>query len=193
MIFNELVKSFKDELLIKARSMEKIRDMQKLDQPIAKLLENTGEYVDYRNCPTNGGRWENKDGTEGKRGDSKWKPDGNYVPQKSNPEGKNWDKTMDKYGIDGINFNKGEPDFSEVCKGEVTIDNFSSDRSDNFDQADKKLAEQRGCTPQDVAKWRKEHGYTWHECKDMKTMQKVPNDIHGNIPHRGGIANSKGA
>lgn len=55
-----------------------------------------------------------------------------------------------------------------------------------FDQADEKLADQRGCTPEEVAKWREENKYTWHECKDCKTMQKVPTEVHGNISHSGG-------
>ena len=46
-------------------------------------------------------------------------------------------------------------------------------------------------SPEDVAKWRKENGYTWHECKDMKTMQKVPSEVHNNIPHSGGISEAK--
>ena len=38
--------------------------------------------------------------------------------------------------------------------------------SPNFDQADEKLAEICGYTPEEVAQWRKENKYTWHECKD---------------------------
>lgn len=63
--------------------------------------------------------------------------------------------------------------------------------TDNFDKADIELAKQRGCTPEEVAKWRKENGYTWHECKDMKTMQKVPSQVHNNISHSGGISAAK--
>lgn len=86
---------------------------------------------------------------------------------------------------------EGEPDFSEVAKGFVEIDDFSEERDANFDQADEKLAAQRGCTPEEVAKWREENKYTWHECKDCKTMQKVPTEVHGNISHSGGISEQK--
>ena len=98
---------------------------------------------------------------------------------------------LEKYDIDGIRFKDGEPDFSEISKGDVEIEPFSDSRSDNFDKADIELAKQKGCSPEDVAKWRKENGYTWHECKDMKTMQKVPSEIHNNIPHSGGISEAK--
>lgn len=189
--FGEIAKSLGSELLEKAKSMEKLTDQKQLDMPLAKSLENTGKYNEYKNVPINNGRWENKDGTEGRKGDSTWKPDRDYVPQSSNPEGKTWGKILDEFNIDGIPFHDGEPDFSEVSKGKVTIEGFSSNRDDNFDKADQKLAEQRGCTPPEVAKWRKEHGYTWHECSDMKTMQKVPSIIHGNVSHRGGISKAK--
>ena len=96
-----------------------------------------------------------------------------------------------EYNFDFIPFHEGEPDFSEVAKGTVEIDDFSEDRDANFDQADEKLAEQRGCTPEEVAKWREENKYTWHECKDCKTMQKVPTEVHGNISHSGGISEQK--
>lgn len=138
-----------------------------------------------KNCPRENGKW------EGNRGDSIWYPSPDYVPQKANPEGKPWRDILDKYGIDGITFKDGEPDFSDISKGTVEIEDFSDSRSDNFDKADIALAEQRGCSPEEVAEWRKENGYTWHECKDMKTMQKVPCEVHNNIPHSGGISEAK--
>ena len=53
------------------------------------------------------------------------------------------------------------------------------------------LAKERGCSPQEIKQWRMENKYTWHECKDCKTMQLVPTEVHGNIPHSGGIAETK--
>lgn len=138
-----------------------------------------------KNCPVEHGHW------EGERGNSKWYPESDYIPQKSNPENNTWGDILEKYGIDGVCFVDGEPDFSEISKGTVEIDGFSERREDNFDKADIALAEQRGCSPEEVKKWRKEHGYTWHECRDMKTMQKVPAEVHNNIPHSGGISEIK--
>lgn len=141
--------------------------------------------VDIRNCPLENGHW------EGERGNSKWVPDPDYVPQKSNLEGKTWGEILEKHGIDGIKYTDGEPVFDNVSKGTVTIEGFSSERSDNFDKADTELAKQRGYAPEEVRAWRKENGFTWHECKDMETMQKVPCEIHNNVSHRGGVSNSK--
>ncbi len=138
--------------------------------------------------PKNGGEW------TGERGNSEWKPDRDVEPgdrNGTNPENKTWDDIMKKYDFESIPFKDENPDFSEVSKGEVKIDDFTEDRDSNFSQADEKLAEQKGCTPEEVAKWREENKYTWHECEDCKTMQKVPTEVHGNIPHSGGISEYK--
>ena len=152
-----------------------------MDIPTSESLENS----DVRNCPRENGTW------TGERGNSKWIPDEDVVFTRSNPDGLPAKEIFDQYGIDGIDFEDGEPDFSPISKGEVQIDEFSGNRPDNFDQADIKLAEQKGCTPEEVEKWRKENKYTWHECKDMWTMQKVPSIIHINVPHRGGVSEYK--
>lgn len=142
-----------------------------------------------KGCPVegNGGNW------DGERGNSKWLPDREEVPKNPlmNPNGLTWGEILDQYGIDGIRFEDGEPDFSDISKGEVQIDDFTDDRGSNFDQADEKLADQRGCTPEEVEAWRKENGYTWHECRDCATMQKVPREVHGNISHYGGVSGYK--
>lgn len=135
--------------------------------------------------PANNGNW------LGEVGDSVWSPDDNFIPQKSNPDELTWRELKDKYQIEGISFKDGEPDFSEIMKDEVEIDNFTTERNRNFPQADEKLAEKWGCSPRDVADWRKENGYTWHECKDCKTMQLVPSEVHNNVPHEGGISVAK--
>lgn len=138
--------------------------------------------------PRNGGEW------SGEPGNSTWKPDREISPSDrnySNIEGKTWGQILDEYEIDGIPFNDGEPDFSEVSKGTVEIDEFSDARygaGGNFDQADEKLAQQRGCTKEEVRQWRAENNYTWHERSDCKTMDKVPREVHGNVAHSGGIS-----
>lgn len=138
--------------------------------------------------PRNGGEW------SGEIGDSEWKLNPDIEPgdrNGTNPEHKTWSEIMDQYGFDSITFHKGEPDFSEISKGQVEIDDFTDSRDSNFDQADEKLAEQKGCTPEEVAKWREENKYTWHECRDCKTMQKAPTEVHGNISHSGGVSEYK--
>lgn len=183
-----------------------------LDKPISEYDKSLAVIRDnMKNCPIDNGHW------DGERGNSNWQPDSNYIPGKANPDGKTWSEILDKYGIDRIPFKDGEPDFSEICKGTVEIKQFADSRTDNFDKADIELAKQKngtsedvvkwrkdnfdkadieltkqkGCTPEDVANWRKENCYTWHECKDMKTMQKVPSEVHNNITHSGGISEAK--
>ena len=141
--------------------------------------------------PRNGGGWSDEPGNSTRRPDRDFKPsDRNY----SNPDGKTWGKILDECGIDGIPFDGGEPDFSEVSKGTVEIDEFSDARyglGGNFDQADEKLAEQKGCTKEEIRNWRNDNNYTWHERSDCKTMDKVPREVHGNIAHSGGISKMK--
>lgn len=157
------------------------KPMIEYDKPLGSVCEN------FKNCPIEGnnGHW------DGERGNSTWYPDRDYIPGKANPEGKTWGEILDNYGNDGIRYKDGEPNFGEISKGNVEIVPFSDSRSDNFDKADIELAKKKGCSPEDVAKWRKENSYTWHECKDMKTMQKVPSEVHNNIPHCGGISEAK--
>ena len=176
----------RSELSKLAQSMDKLTDEKDIDKPIAKELD------EVKGCPIegNGGHW------EGERGNSKWLPNRDEIPKNplTNPDGLTWGQILDKYGIDGIEFKNGEPDFSPVAKGTVEIDHFTDNRygkGGNFDQACERLAEQRGCTKEEVKAWMKENKYTWHERSDCKTMDKVPTEIHGNIRHSGGISEAK--
>ena len=176
----------RSELSKLAQSMDKLTDEKDIDKPLAKELD------EVKGCPIegNGGHW------EGERGNSKWFPNRDEIPKNplTNPDGLTWGQILDKYGIDGIEFKNGEPDFSPVAKGTVEIDHFTDNRygkGGNFDQACEKLAEQRGCTKEEVKAWMKENKYTWHERSDCKTMDKVPTEIHGNIRHSGGISEAK--
>ena len=151
-------------------------------------------WIDECRAPVEHGTW------EGKKGESTWIPDPDYIPPEksnypetkpySNPDNLTWEELLKKYGIDGIPFKDGFPVFDEVAKATVTIEGFetggTAEKNRNFKRADMALAEERGCSPADVEKWRKENNYTWHECEDKKTMQKVPNEIHANVPHDGG-------
>lgn len=149
--------------------------------------------TEYKNCPIegHGGTW------EGERGDSKWIPDMDYVPPEkrpdkpySNPDNLTMKEIMSKYGQDGIEFKNGYPDFKEISRGEVKIRDFETGgvvaKNHNFTKADIEQANLKDCSPDDVRNWRMENNYTWHECEDKATMQKVPNEVHANIPHRGG-------
>jgi hypothetical protein len=164
-----------------------LKEYPNAGKDFAESLKESSSETTERRLPKNGGDW------TGEPGNSEWKPDRDKVPenQKTNPDGLTWGEILDKYNIDGIPFEDGEPDFSELSKGTVEIEDYSENRDDNFDAADEKLSEQRGCTKEEVRQWRKENHYTWHERSDMKTMEKVPTEVHGNIPHEGGIAAKK--
>jgi hypothetical protein len=210
----EVFSNLEAPLLEKAKNMDKISDIKELDKPINEyvlglddaeslsdedvdiddimedndLLEAAEAYESkLSRCPIEGhnGSW------DGLRGNSTWIPDRDAIPTRYNPDGLTWGQILDKYGIEGIDYKDGDPDFSPISKGEVEIDDFTDDRPSNFAQADEALAKQRGCSPEEVKKWREENGYTWHECRDCKTMQKVPREVHNNMDHSGGVSEYK--
>lgn len=160
------------------------------DNLISEELKNKQKTESFGRCPPENcsyGEW------EGERGNSNFIPSESYIPSEkigktnANPDGLSMKELFEKNGIDKLKFENGHPDFSSISKGNAEIDNFTTDRPDNFKQAYEKLSEQRGCTQRDVKNWMKENNYTFHECPDCKTLQKVPNEIHANIRHDGGV------
>lgn len=179
-----------------------------LDAPIVKDLANekSAESFDTEKIEKKTRRQESNGNWEGEPGNSLWHPDPEYVPPEksknpdkpySNPDSLSWREILNKYGIDGVEFKNGFPVFDEVSKATVKIEGFATGGNDakiqNFAKADKALAEQYSCRPEDVRAWRKENNYTWHECEDKETMQLVPNEIHANISHDGGRSRDKEA
>lgn len=179
-----------------------------LDAPIVKDLANekSAESFDTEKIEKKTRRPESNGNWEGEPGNSVWHPDPEYVPPEksknpdkpySNPDSLSWREILNKYGIDGVEFKNGFPVFDEVSKATVKIEGFATGGNDakiqNFAKADKALAEQYCCRPEDVRAWRKENNYTWHECEDKETMQLVPNEIHANISHDGGRSRDKEA
>ncbi|MDR1977886.1 MAG: HNH endonuclease [Synergistaceae bacterium] len=179
---------------------DKLGDVQVNTENVSREDQSVVEDKnDIRNCPieNNGGHW------DGVRGDSRWEPDRDYIPpdngKGNNPEGKTMGQICDESKIDGITYKNGEPDFSEVRKGEaVEIEGFSDNRPKNFSKADVAYAQKHNemnpenpITPGDVKKYREEYNLTWHERRDCKTMELVPREVHGNFSHRGGISEYK--
>jgi hypothetical protein len=143
--------------------------LNKYFRTIKVRTEVIGE-LDAKNNPIdgNGGRW------IGERGDGLWVPDNKEM--------------LSKYGIDGIRYKDGQPDFSAVRKGDlVRIKGFSVNRAQNFAKADAAYAKANGLTPEAVKAMRKNDGYTWHENPDF-TMELVPREVHEAATHRGGIS-----
>lgn len=128
----------------------------------------------------------------GERGESK------FIP--ADPEMK---ELLSQFGLDGIEYKDGIPDFSKCAAATVEIDNMTELRrgpGGNFEQCDAKCAEQwnkeakdgkTDWTARDVANWRKENGYSWHERNDMKTCDLVPTKINDYFGHLGGVAECK--
>lgn len=199
---------FSVEKIVNGDLIEKLKipDIGEIDREIPKIEKTYANKMESKSdvniekldekikigkssmVPKTGGTW------SGEEGNSIWTPDSEVKPgdrNGTNKEGKTWGEIKEEYKFESIEFKENEADFSEVSKGNVEIEDFTDDRSSNFDQADEKLAEQRGCQPEEVAEWRAENKYTWHECKDCKNMQKVPREVHGNIPHSGGVSEYK--
>ena len=121
-------------------------------------------------------------------------------PDLSTDEGRRAAEKLAEYGQDGIMYRDALPDFECVSECIVQIEGMCSVRAKNFDKADELCAARwndemrdgkNDWTSDDVKQWRKDNGYSWHECADMKTMNLVPHDIHGYFIHSGGVAECK--
>lgn len=172
-----------------------------------KVEVSDGYYIPYEKrldrTPVKGdssrGDW------KGERGESR------YIPSTETEKGKAAHDKLAEKGMDGIEYKYAEPDFSECAEATVEIDNMTENRLDyydkdnnphrgNFWQADEKCAEQWNAAQKDgrtnwtaiaVRKWRHENGCSWHERCDTRTMDLVPQEIHGYFTHSGGCRECK--
>lgn len=138
------------------------------------------------------GRW------EGGRGESL------FIPYNKEAE-----YALESFDQWGIPYKNGIADFGKVSEETVDIDCMTTHRhsmidlesgeriTGNFEKADAKCAEKwneierdgkSDWTARDVAVWRSENGYTWHEDNNMKTCNLVPHAIHNVCKHSGGVA-----
>ncbi|WP_394355646.1 HNH endonuclease [Mycobacteroides abscessus] len=124
--------------------------------------------------PINNGQWTDQ------RGESTWLSQNPAVNQ-----------FLHEAGVDGIEYSNARPDFGPVAQGQVEIPNMTTSRPKNFNAADEKLAQIWGVTPKDVAKWRSDNKYTWHEEPNLTTMQLVPSVVNGRLGHIGGVGEIK--
>lgn len=100
-------------------------------------------------------------------------------------------KVLEKYGLDGIEYKDGIPDFSRCAVVSLEIDNMTSNLPTNYRQFCKKCAEKwteegKDSVSRDVADYKTENNLDFHECSDMKTCQLVPSEIHECFTHAGG-------
>lgn len=107
---------------------------------------------------------------------------------------------LKRYGLDGIDYKDAIPDFSKVSESTVSISDMTENRAKNFSQCDEQCAKKwneegydgrEGWTARDVANWRKENEYSWHERNDMKTCDLVPSKINDFFGHLGGVSECK--
>lgn len=101
-------------------------------------------------------------------------------------------KFIDEDGVNGVEYKNGMPDFSPFSKGEIKLENMTNDRKSNFSIADEELAKtwstpDQKWTAEDIADWREENKYTWHEFNDLETIQLVPSKINRVFKHLGGV------
>lgn len=122
----------------------------------------------------------------GERGESKFIPNDKEIAD-----------VLARFGKDGVSYQDAIPDFSDFSACTIQIDNMTENRNNNFTQCDEKCAEEWNAekrdeksnwTADDVASWRKENGYTWHERNDMKTCDLVPTKINAYFGHLGGVS-----
>ena len=97
-------------------------------------------------------------------------------------------------GLKGIAFRKSEPVFSPFSIATVKVGGFLDTRYGNkgtMTTADKILAKRLGTNENVVRQWINDNQYVWHERQDGKRIDLLCHDVHGNIPHTGGISRNK--
>ena len=151
-----------------------------LNKLSADIQENSffSSYKErYDHTPKENGEW------TGERGESEFRSNN-----------KEANAALEKEGQTSIEYKNAIPDFSAISKGTVEIDSMTDKReglNGNFNQASEALALKRGCTPREVRDWMRENGYTWHECNDLKTCQKIPGIVNKTFSHCGGVGEYK--
>lgn len=161
------------------------------------LKKKTSQSIPRR-IPMNNGKW------TGKRGNSKWVPDKDYIPggnkPYANPKNKTWGQIMKENKIDGIDFKDGIPDFDKVSKMETKIDynkipakakekllQDKPNRDELHEYFYEKLAKEKNMTVDEIKRFKESKNLVPHETVDGR-IQLIPREIHDNIVHEGGVA-----
>lgn len=166
---------------------EKDRMCQALDRSIQTTLDDIWEP--FYMAPAKYGRW------AGEPKDSIWIPDSQVIPQNkvySNIHGKSWGQILEDYQCLGIPFSRGKADFSSLAIHTVRIENFSELMNPVQPGVRSKLhieaTLKAGLSIEELEEFKKnKYPVVWHEDVDCRTMHLVPQEIHGNVPHYGGI------
>ncbi len=141
--------------------------------------------------PINNGKWVDEIGNEGVRGESKWCPNDQYTQEQLN-----------KFGVDGIEYKNGYPDFERVSFFGCTLEPdefFDSDKT-QFDGCNFTLLNEIEDNPEtarlynfdeeqmdDLENGKTPYGYTWHhDTTETGRLLLVPTAIHQACRHSGG-------
>ncbi|GMO34253.1 MAG: hypothetical protein Ta2B_14770 [Termitinemataceae bacterium] len=97
-------------------------------------------------------------------------------------------------GSIGIRFIDNEPNFQPFSIATVKVKPLLDCRygsEGTMPLADKILAKRLGIAESKVRQWINDNQYVWHERQNGKHIDLLTHDIHGNIPHTGGISMNK--
>lgn len=172
---------------------------QALDPRVQAALDELWEK--YYAAPKSNGHW------TGERCDSVWIPDDDYTPpdktgQYNNLHNLTWREIKCKHGFAGLRCECGRFRFEDIAWHSVKLPNFaelvtSPDRKALHEAAFVELARQLGKSVEEVKTIKEsandhspmgQKNLTWHEDVDCETLYLVPQEIHGNIIHFGGLA-----
>lgn len=92
-----------------------------------------------------------------------------------------------KYGLDGIEYKNGVPDFSKCSVYTCRIENMTHKIQDNYSEFINEAVKKGDFNTQmEVDDFKRNNGLRFHECSDTHTCQLVPQKIHETFLHTGG-------
>lgn len=130
--------------------------------------------------------------------DSTLIPDPKVAPKNrnySNIDNLTWGEIMDKHNYHGLTYHKGKPAFADIALYTIQLSNFDrlvdsisdTERGPLQEEAFKILAKNLHKTVEEVRLYKEQNRLVWHEDTDCKTLYLVPQEIHNNLHHFGGI------
>jgi hypothetical protein len=176
---------------------EKEGAFRSLDPRVQAALDELWEK--YYARPKSNGHW------TGEECNSVWIPDDDYTPPNksySNLHSLTWREIKRKHGFKGLKCDRGRFRFDEIAWYKVSLPNFaelvsSPNREVLHEAAFGALAQKLGKTVEEVKAIKEsandhtpmgQKNLAWHEDIDCETLYLVPQEIHGNIIHFGGVA-----
>ncbi len=175
---------------------EKDAAFHRLDPRVQAALDEL--WGKFYAAPKSNGSW------SGEPYNSTWMPADGYTPPNksySNLHGLTWRDIKRKHGFSGLRCERGRFRFDEIAHYSVKLPNFaelveSPNREALHEAAFAALARQLGKSVAEVKAIKESsHDHTpmgqknlvWHEDADCETLYLVPQEIHGNITHFGGV------